>query len=235
MKNLSEKTLSRLLFLSLFINVLCFGYGLKEVIKTGKAESVEVNTSQPDKVTYYIGRNEVFEKLPNTPNEIIMVGNSLTHNFEWHEMFRDVNIINRGIGSDISKGILQRLDEIIESKPSKIFIMIGINDIARDYQIDSIYKNYLQILYRIKLDSPQTKVYIQSVLPCKKQWNSKIIILNKMLNEYCRQNNLPFIDLYSKFVINEELNPMYDCGDKVHLNGDGYQLWCNSIRNFVYE
>lgn len=218
MKKMIEKNLRLLLVVLLMSNVLCF-----------------VATAQPEKVKYYLGRNEVFEKLPNTENEIIMVGNSLTHHFEWHEMFRDVNIINRGIGGDITQGVSQRLNEILESKPLKIFIEIGINDIARGFPIDSIYGNYEKIIQTIKERCPQTKIYIESVLPAKEEWNNLALELNQRIKEYGLQNGVPYIDLYSKFVMGNKLNPKYDCGDGVHLSGDGYLLWCSCIKEYVYE
>ncbi|NJM15564.1 MAG: hypothetical protein HC896_09530 [Bacteroidales bacterium] len=85
-----------------------------------------IPTKQPDSVSYYISRNEVFTKLPNDTNEIIMLGNSLTHNFEWHEVFTDINIKNRGINGDITKGIIQRLREVVESQPKKYLLRLGL-------------------------------------------------------------------------------------------------------------
>lgn len=238
MKKLNEKLIKQLLIASVIFNVLCFGYGVKKIIKIYKQRKARYEigaTAQPDKVTYYLGRNEVFEKLPNTENEIILVGNSLTHNFEWHEIFRDVNIINRGIGGDITKGVLQRLDEIVESKPLKIFIEIGINDIAKGFPIDTIYNNYVKIIQTIKLRSPETKVYIQSVLPTSEAWDKIIVDFNQRIKDYGLQNSIPYIDLYSKFVSGKKLNPKYDCGDSVHLSGEGYLLWCSLIKPYVYE
>ena len=190
---------------------------------------------QSNFITYFVHRNEVFEKLPNDSDEVIMLGNSLTHNFEWHEIFRSVNIKNRGINSDITKGVLQRLDEIVESNPKKIFIEIGINDIRRNYSIDSIFSNYVKIITTIKHKSPKTKIYIQSLLPSTKELNNKIIDLNKRLKDYCDNNNLMFIDLYSTFVSGQILNPNYDCGDKLHLSGSGYLEWCGLIKDYIYE
>jgi lysophospholipase L1-like esterase len=238
MKNLNEKKLKLILIASVCVNFLYLGTVVKRMFDKNnqdKARAGLVVTTQPVKVSYYLGRNEVFEKLPNTESEIVMVGNSLTHNFEWHEMFRDVNIINRGIGSDITKGVLQRLNEIIESKPLKIFLMIGINDIGRGYPMDSIYSNYVKIIQSIKLLSPETRIYVQSVLPCRQLLNNNIIELNKRLNNYCLNTGLTYIDLYSKFVSEQKLNPKYDSGDNVHLNGDGYLLWCTLIREYVNE
>ena len=228
----------KLLIASVFINILLAGYIIKVTVKPEKPVIVPIETVtniQPDTVTYYLGRNEVFEKLPDTEDEIILVGNSLTHNFEWHEMFRDVNIINRGIGSDITRGVIQRLNEILKSKPRKLFLEIGINDIARDYPMDSIFSNYIKIIQITQIESPETKIYLQSVLPCKEIWNSSILEINRRIEKYSEQNGLTYIDLYTKFVKGAILSPEFDCGDNVHLNGNGYQLWCRSINEYIYE
>jgi lysophospholipase L1-like esterase len=238
MKKLNERTIRLLLIVSVIINALCFGYGIKKIItifNMHKARTEIAATNQPDTNIYYPGRKEVFEKLPNSENEIILVGNSLTHNFEWHEIFRDVNIINRGISGDITKGVIQRLNEIVESNPIKIFIEIGINDIAQGFPIDSVYANYVTIIQTIKLKSPGTKIYIQSILPSKEEWNNNIVGFNERIKIYSIGNGLTYIDLYSKFVSGQKLDPKYDCGDNIHLSVDGYLLWCNSIKEYIYE
>src|SRR5688572_792456 len=79
-------------------------------------------------VPYFLNRQQVFRLLPNDSDEIIFAGNSHAHNFEVAELFKLPNIKNRGINGDNSLGLLERLDEITESKPKKIFIEIGIND-----------------------------------------------------------------------------------------------------------
>ena len=67
--------------------------------------------------------------MPDTPNEIIMLGNSITDGCEWSELFQNSNIKNRGISGDITEGVLYRLDEVTRSKPAKVFLLIGINDL----------------------------------------------------------------------------------------------------------
>ncbi len=237
MKKLNARTIVILLIISIIINILFICNVVKSDFwlfpQSEVNQKQEIN--QPNYITYFINRNEVFEKLPNDANEVIMLGSSLTQNFEWHEIFGSVNIKNRGINSDITKGVLQRLDEIVESNPKKIFIEIGINDIRRNYSTDSIFSNYVKIIKTIKQKSPKTKIYVQSVLPSTKEFNSKIINLNKRLKDYCDNNNLIFIDLYSAFVSGQILNPKYDCGDNLHLSGSGYLEWCGLIKNYIYK
>lgn len=228
MKKLNNKIIRIFFITSIVLNVLFIGFGIKMILWEDSHLKInqEQDIKQPEYVTYFIGRNEVFDKLPNDSDEIIMLGISLTHNFEWQEMFRSVNIKNRGINYDVTQGILQRLDEIVESKPKKIFIEVGINDIRKNYSIDSIFYNYVNIIIAIQRKSPNTKIYIQSLFPSNKILNHKILNFNKRLENYCVKNKITFIDLYSSFVAGEMLNPNYDCGDNLHLSGSGYMEWC---------
>lgn len=246
----SGKQIKLLLTISVVLNALLLGYVVKRVIRIYSNHKLAIelekksklNKIQPDTVTYYIGRDDVLSKLPKDSDEIVMLGNSLTHNFEWHEMFKNANIKNRGIGGDITKGVLQRLNDVIESKPKKVFIEIGINDLSHGYPIDSIFYNYKKIIQTINSKNPKTKIYIQSLLPTKclfQDTNKPIIdsvyVLNKKLKEYCEIYNLTYIDLFSYFLKDGTLNPKYDCGDHLHLSGEGYMEWCRLIKTYIYE
>lgn len=189
---------------------------------------------------YYYHRKEQFEMLPNTKNEIIFLGNSITDQCEWHELFSNLNIKNRGIGGDDTDGILERLNEITESKPLKIFIMIGTNDLAYSKTVDNIIDNYKKIIERIKSSSPETKIYIQSILPVddaihNTRPNPDIIKINDQLKIIAEQNKLVYIDLFSIFKTDDnKLSPEYSF-DGLHLNGKGYQHWKNEIIEYVDE
>ena len=126
MNKINKKRI-RLIWMVSVLSGICFlGYGGYSQNNPASLVGLKkTDRNPPDSVKYFIGRNEVFKNLPNDTDEVIMLGNSLTHNFEWHEIFKNVNIKNRGINSDITRGILQRLNEVVESKPKKIFIGRG--------------------------------------------------------------------------------------------------------------
>lgn len=230
-----------MIYALLIINLFGF-WGYSQNNNASSVGLKKVDSTVPDSVKYFIGRNEVFRILPNDTDEVIMLGNSLTHNFEWHEIFKNVNIKNRGINGDSSNGILHRLTEVVESNPKKIFIEIGINDLLHGITVDSVFENYKRIVLTIRLKSPKTQIYIQSVLP--NSWNiyntnkpviNCVIIFNGKLKDYCKINSLIYIDLYSRFLFEQRLNPIYDCGDKLHLSGKGYLLWCNLIKEYIND
>lgn len=187
---------------------------------------------------YYYHKKEHFELLPDTPNEIIFLGNSITDNAEWAELFSDPNIKNRGIGGDDTDGILGRLSEVTSSKPDKIFIMIGTNDLAYGKKVDDIIGNYTKIIAQIKDDSPTTKLYVQSVLPVEDALhytrpNAEIININDQLIEICKAEGITYIDLHSVFSDeNGKLNKEYSI-DGLHLNGEGYEVWKKQIVEYL--
>lgn len=181
-----------------------------------------------------------FKSCPAKKDAIIFLGNSITEGGNWSELFENANILNRGIGGDITQGVLDRLDEITRHKPSKVFICIGTNDLAMDIENETILANYLQIIKTIQEESPNTKIYVQSVLPVGKNVlfthsNEKIIPFNVELEKLCAENNVPFINLYPSFLgadgnLNSELT-----NDNLHLLGVGYELWKDLILEFVNE
>src|SRR5690349_16498569 len=81
---------------------------------------------------HYAKRIAIFEKEPVVTGKIIFLGNSITEGGQWTKLTGDASVINRGISGDITYGVLKRLPDIIKRKPSKLFILIGINDIAKD-------------------------------------------------------------------------------------------------------
>ena len=103
--------------------------------------------SFPDSLfsTYYHQRVSLFRSLPQTTGDIVFLGNSITDGGEWTEMFADPKVKKRGISGDSTSGVLNRLDEVYNRKPAKVFLLIGVNDLARNMQPDSVAANILWI------------------------------------------------------------------------------------------
>jgi hypothetical protein len=55
-----------------------------------------------------------FRSYPNSPKDIIFLGNSITAGAEWNELLQNEHARNRGISGDITFGVLERLDEVTE-------------------------------------------------------------------------------------------------------------------------
>lgn len=203
-----------------------------------------ISFSQENKFgTYYNQRLTLFEKLPDTKGEIIFLGNSITDGCEWFELLGNSNVKNRGISGDTTEGVLYRLSEVTRSKPAKVFLLIGINDLSRGVSKDTVFSNICKIADRIRKESPRTKIYIQSILPVNDSFGlfknhtnktDEVIWVNAQLKEWCTRENVGFIDLYSRFKSSdsEKMNPKFT-NDGLHLLGDGYLLWVEIIKPYI--
>lgn len=184
--------------------------------------------------SYYDQKTTQHKLLPRSSSDIIFLGNSITDIGEWAEIWQDLRVKNRGISSDITFGVLDRLENITEGKPSKIFIMIGINDIARNIPIEVIAKNYREILNQIKSESPQTKIFVQSILPTNADFTDyinhqnkveSILKVNKQLVEICKSMGIEYIDLWPYFTDETGKLKKEFTNDGLHLTGAGYMEW----------
>lgn len=194
--------------------------------------------------TYYHQRVSLFRALPQTKDDIIFLGNSITDGGEWTEMFADLKIKNRGISGDITAGVLNRLDEVYNRKPAKVFLLIGTNDLARNISPDSVLKNIFWIASLLKEKSPQTKLYVQSIFPVNEKFGKfsghtskkpQIIETNRFLWNYAPQYGYYYKDVFSALTDSTgRLNTAYT-NDGLHLTGAGYIKWKEAINNEVYN
>lgn len=200
-------------------------------------------SSQNEHQPFYYQRASLFEKLPTSTNDIIFLGNSITNGGEWCELFENPNIKNRGISGDICKGVYDRLEVITNGQPNKIFLLIGINDLARGKTPDSVVVGIGEIIDKIQIESPNTLIYLQSILPLNESFGmfgghtkhqNEIKPLNNRLEALAKSKQIQFIDLYSNFVEpdTDKLNPKYT-NDGLHLLGEGYIKWVEIVSPYL--
>jgi lysophospholipase L1-like esterase len=175
-----------------------------------------------------------FRSFSNSSKDIIFLGNSITANIDWMELLGRTDVRNRGISGDISFGVLERLDEVTEGKPAKVFILLGINDISRNVPDSFIVSNYQKIIHRIKKESPATKIYFQTLLPVNNEFaqfknhynkDEHILHVNEELKKLAAKEKISLIDLYPHFLnAGKKLDKKYTI-DGLHLNVEGYKVW----------
>lgn len=195
--------------------------------------------------TYHFQKKSLFEELPIRSGDIVFLGNSITDGCEWSELFSNPKIKNRGISADRTQWLLKRLDPIVKGKPKKLFLMIGINDLAADVAPETIVANIKKLLERFAAESPRTKIYVQSILPVNgvdiksrfkkhRTQNERVVATNKMLRALCegRKNTL-YVDLFPALAdANGRLDKRYT-NDGLHLMGAGYVAWKKAIEKYV--
>ena len=169
--------------------------------------------------------------------KIIFIGNSITEMWTKKSFFfkSNTSFINKGISGQTTSEILNRFqNDVINKKPNTVIILAGINDIAENngpIKIENIAKNIFKMVELAKKEKINT--IICSVLPANKiLWNKsirpsfKIIKLNMILKQFCKNNKIEYVDYYSEMVDWKGglKTPLYTSKwDLVHPNEKGYE------------
>lgn len=195
--------------------------------------------SLPNQPDYYQKRVTVFRAEPPTTGRIIFLGNSITEGGDWRKLLGDPTVINRGISGDNTFGVLARLDEITRHKPAKVFLLIGVNDLSKNIPAAVIIQNIFSIVGRIRAESPDTRIFVQSLLPVnpthKKfpaQFNKQHSIeeINPQLKKYAEALKYTYVDLFSAFLDSSGRLDLQYTYDGLHLGPAGYQHWIGILK-----
>ncbi|MCH3964893.1 MAG: GDSL-type esterase/lipase family protein [Clostridium sp.] len=221
-------------FVSVLLNIFFIFWSIHTIYEHHRVQILQKQNINKNivKNDYYLARQSQFETLNIKSEDIVFLGDSITNRSEWMEVFDNPDIKNRGIDGDTTSGILNRLNTITRGYPKKIFLMIGINDILHNEDRVYIFNNYKQILNQIRINSPDTIIYVESILPNNNiKSNRDVKFLNNELKKLSA-SKIIYIDLFDKFVEHDKLSGRYTY-DGTHLNGLGYLLWKKEIEKYV--
>ena len=188
----------------------------------------------------WIERNN---KLPNTRDEIVFLGDSITAAAPWAEYFSIIR--NRGIGGDTTDGVLQRLEEVTESRPRAVFVQLGTNDLSKEISVSEIATNMEAIIEQIMAESPDTRVFIAGVMPLNLDMRDSVLHERKQdqipkLNEAYRaiadaHERVVYIDLYGHVVDRDGQFKQSYTHDGLHPNDKGYAAMIKAYEPFVLD
>lgn len=133
---------------------------------------------------------------------------------------------------------LQPQKAIAQMKVSKVFIMLGINDIKEN--MDETIEGYKTLIGRIQSACSGIDIYVQSVLPMTSSKedgsisNSRISTFNSKLKNMCASLSLTYVDICGSFKnSNGSMNSVYSSDDYVHMNNAGYETWVAALREYA--
>lgn len=195
--------------------------------------------SLPNDPAYHQKRTAIFRSEPVTTGSIVFLGNSITEGGDWKQLLQNPAVINRGISGDNTFGVLARLDEVIRHKPSKVFLLIGVNDLSKNQVPAVVIQNIFSIVGRIHAESPASVIYVQSLLPvnpthkkfpARFNKQSDIETINAQLRKYADPLKYTYVDLFSSFLDSSGRLDLQYTYDGLHLNPAGYQHWVQRLK-----
>ncbi len=187
---------------------------------------------------YYDQRKDLFDTLPRDTSDIIFLGHSIIDGCELAELFNNPTIKNRGISGETTEGLLNRLGNIVNIPPQKIFIMTGANDIGYGMPMKEMLGNCSKIIDVIKTKCPTTKGYLISVLPVGLDYDKNatkvIATFNEGLKNLAEKNEYIYIDLNTAFRNKDDVMDLSISNDGSHLMGKSYQIFKEKIEPYLY-
>lgn len=162
-------------------------------------------------------------------NPIIFLGDSITEAFPFEILLKDFHILNKGVSGDTTELVLARIDEdVIRLKPSAVFLLVGINDIASYFSNDELLISYEKILFRLTHQLEHARIFIQSILPTRNLENlptERIELLNLELQKIALRYGVEYLDLYPHFLDTSGALAEEFSDDGLHLTEAGYKQW----------
>ncbi len=175
--------------------------------------------------------------------ELLMVGDSITHNFEsigekvWKKHFEPLKALNLGFGGDRTNHVLWRLDHMPKPKspPKAAVVMIGTNNICWGSDKPREAADGVKaIAAKLQNLYPEAKVLVLGVFPRRRELShphrKQIIELNSYLPELLKDlKNVTFLDIGPKFLdekghLSKEMMP-----DTTHPSEAGHQVWADAL------
>ena len=125
---------------------------------------------------------------------------------------------------------------------NKVFVMLGMNDIGL-YGIEGSMESAKELIARIKTNSPDASIYVQSVTPIlmgkemESLDNALIRDFNKELKLYCETSGYKYLDIYSIMADENGYLAEEYCGDAgamgIHFNDDACGMWADYLKENV--
>lgn len=170
-------------------------------------------------------------------NAVVFLGDSITQGWgdDMGKSFPGLQVANRGISGDTTRGMLLRLEkDVLALNPKGIVMLMGTNDLEEGADAAIVSKNIELILSGIQKNFPKTPVTLCKVFPAsasKKRPADQIQAINAAIANVAK--NFPqvtMVDTWTLFANEQGDAKESEFPDLLHPNALGYAKWGAAIR-----
>lgn len=181
------------------------------------------------------------------PENIVFLGDSITWMYDLNKYFEGKKVVNSGGDGNTTSDILKNMNErVYKYNPSKIFILIGTNDIIYDKTKDEIVENIKKIIEEIQKNRPTCKIYLESLYPIndtkdkkinmhmvKNRTNKLIDEINTDLKKLSAKLNITYINMHDNLVDEEGNLKLEYTNEGLHISQKGYEIITKKIKEYL--
>lgn len=171
----------------------------------------------------------------------LFLGDSITEYYDLDNYYPNMPVINSGIAGNTTSDILNEMNErVYQYNPSKIFILIGTNDLQKGKKIEDIVDNIDKIIKEIKLNREYAEIYLQSIYPvdesraaAESRKNDDINEVNGKLEKIAEDNKITYVDIHSILADENSIIKSEYTKDGLHLSAEGYKVVTEYLAKYL--
>jgi lysophospholipase L1-like esterase len=168
---------------------------------------------------------------------VVFAGDSLTGNWGGlEEAFPGLNVANRGIGGDVSRGLLFRFQEdVLDLHPKAVVLLIGSNDLSAKQDATDTISNIAAMLEMAEKQDAALPIILCQIPPRASRESpvdlSEVRALNARIARLAEgRKQVIVLDLFGRFAKPDgSPDPQYFKPDKLHLADPGYNKWRETL------
>lgn len=184
-------------------------------------------------------RDYFWTKRTQKQGAVVFIGDSLVGNWkDLERTFPGLSVANRGIGGDVSRGVLFRFQEdVLDLNPKAVVILVGTNDLSARGSSDDVIANLSEVIAMAKKHNASMPVVVCTVPPRNSPKAPIHAGAVEELNQKIRAltaNGVQVLDLFA-LLSNPEGKPVpeYFGGDLLHLAKPGYAKFREAVQPFL--
>ena len=168
---------------------------LNNTYKKGTLQQWDGNSNQNIAFTEEALNNEnkKLDKTNHKNKKAIVIGDYMVNNINERELTKSKKVLVRSFPGAMSEKILEEMDEIIKEKPDSIISHTGVKDLTNNINLLNSAK---KIFKKVRDILQATKIAFSSITLRKNRQNinESRADFNAKLRNFCKQNNIGFID-----------------------------------------
>ena len=201
----------------------------------------------------FLNRSRVIESLKGKVVDVVMLGDSITHFWEWKhprnwaKLAKGRTVLNLGYGGDRTENVIWRIEhgELDGYNAKCVVLTIGTNNnVASDSDPVAVADGVMKIVAMIRSRQPGAKVILHPIFPRGSSAASRHHAearkrndaTNALLREFAeKEANVLWVDFNAKLVDESGWVPKEIMADGLHPTDAGYDIWMDALAPHIAQ